>query len=114
MGQSILQPPQQGRCIRRDCQPETERISRIFTRSGEDSSHLRVACVQFWHRIEIDSLLAVLLTDHVDVRKSFSYPVEHCDVALHVANSFWIVCTLKGLPLALLTKVLPFPEQQQI
>ena len=56
----------------------------------------------------------MLLADHVDVGKSFSYPVEHCDVALHVPHSLWIICTLQGFPLALLTKVLPFPDEQQI
>ena len=56
----------------------------------------------------------MLFTDHIDVRKSFPYPVEHCDVALHVPNSLWVICTLKGFPLALLTKVFAFPDKQQI
>ena len=76
------------------------------------SSHLRVARLQLWHRIQINSLLAMFLTDHIDVGKSFPYPIEHGDVALHVAHSLWVICTFQGFSFALLAKILAFPEQQ--
>ena len=56
----------------------------------------------------------MFLTDHVDVGKSLSYPIEHGDVALHVAHGLWVICSFQGFSLALLTEVLAFPEQQII
>ena len=76
------------------------------------SSHLRVARLQLWHRIQINSLLTMFLTDHIDVRKSLSDPIEHGDMALHVAHSLWVICPFQGFSFALLAEVLAFPEQQ--
>ena len=56
----------------------------------------------------------MFLADHIDVGKSFPYPIEHGDVASHVAHSLWVICTFQGFSLALLAKVLAFPEQQII
>ena len=56
----------------------------------------------------------MFLTDHIDIRKSLSYPIEHGDMALHVAHSFWVICPFQGFSFALLAEVFALPEQQII